>query len=146
MYIILEKKVLFIMQKIYLEHYNELSQYPLVYTLQMAQNNKDVITYGVASYNVNRLDKFLNNVRNKIPDKVVITNYGIDLEYPHISILEYNCEFIIYTQRSFNGDKFDYNSFYGNDMMTKVRDTGYSIIKDYILNTIDNFDLFIFHD
>jgi hypothetical protein len=134
------------MQEIYIEHYNELSHYPLVYTLQMAQNNKDIITYGAASYNVKRLDKFINNVRNKLPDKVVITNYGIDLEYPHISILQYNGEFIIYTQRSFNEDKFKYDSFYGNEMMINIRDTGYSIIKDYILNTIDGFNLFVFHD
>lgn len=134
------------MQKIYTEHYKELSQYPLVYTLQMAQNNKDIITYGAASYNVKHLDKFINNVRNKISNKVVITNYGIDLEYPKIGILQYNGEIIIYTIRFYNNTGYDYLSIYGYDTTIGIRDTGYSFIKDYGIYTFDNDIFFVFHD
>lgn len=134
------------MQDIYSIHLYELSRYPKLYTLEMAKKNNDIITYGAATYNTKQLLTFINNIKNNIPDKVVIRNYGIDLEYPKIGILQYNGELINYTVRYYNDTEFEYLSVYGYDTTIRIRDTGYGFIKDYGIYTLDNNIFYVFHE
>lgn len=119
------------------EHELELSLYPKEYTLEMALDNGDVVKYGVVPYNAKRMQLFMYNYINNIPDKVVITNYGID-GYPTISILQYTGNEIIYTERDYTNDIVKYYTFYGKSMNEKYRKRGQRLLRDYNLVTLDN--------
>lgn len=113
------------MQKYQYENENELSTYPIYYTVDMAMANDDIIKRGALSYNVKRLQLFMYHYFNNIPDKVTITEYGID-GYPTISKLHYTGDGIIYTLRSYVDryspeERIDYQTFYGYRMSENYR-------------------------
>ena len=122
----------------------ELSLYPKEYTFLTAIQNGNIITYGAASYNINRMDYFMYNYIHKVPDKIVIAYYGIE-GYPSIGILQYTGELIIYTVRHYNQRKEAYYiTDYGAIVFKrqiKVRDMAQCI---YNLKTLENLDITVF--
>lgn len=127
------------------QHDKELSLLPTDYTFQMALNNGDVIALGAQPYYLIRIQQFLNNVENGIPDKIRITIFNVD-GYPTISILQYDGYNIIFTRRYFVKDDINYITYYGSEILVKFREDSYDRIKDYILVTYDKGDVYIFYE
>jgi hypothetical protein len=133
------------MQNYKYEQERELSAYPKEYTLDMALANDNIVEYGVVPYNSKRMQLFMYNYTNKIPDKVVIVDYGID-GYPTIRILQNFGDIIIYTQRYFINETPNYYTFYGKHMIEKYRKNGNKLIRDYNLVTFDNKEITTFNE
>lgn len=58
--------------------YEELDKLPQIYNSELAQNNGDVVNSKVKDYNIEKLDKFIENYKNKkanVGDMVRITKY-----------------------------------------------------------------------
>ncbi len=127
------------------QHEKELSLLPTDYTFQMALNNDDVIALGAQPYNLIRMQQFLNHVENGVPDKIRITIFNVD-GYPTISTLQYDGYNIIFTRRYFVKDDINYITYYGGKILVKFREDSYDRIKDYILVTYDNDDVYIFYE
>lgn len=126
------------------EQERELSLYPKDYAVLEATQNGNIVTYGVVSYNIDRMECFVYNYIHKMPDKVVIVCYGMD-EYPTIGILQYTGDLIIYTKRLYNQRKeIDYVTCYGAIIFKnhiKVRDM---MQKTYNIKTLENKDIMVF--
>lgn len=123
------------MQDIKYEHILELSLIPKEYTFQMALHNQDVMKQGFVSYNTNRLQQFMDNVKANIPDKIRITIYGIDNQ--NVSILQYDGSLIIFTIRYFD-DKSTYQTNYGYKIIKRFRRKNKEYLTDYFLVTLYN--------
>jgi hypothetical protein len=126
------------------EQERELSLYPKEYRFLTAAQNGDIISYGMASYNINRMDHFVSNYIHKMPDKIVLAYYKIN-GYPSIGILEYTGDLIIYTVRHYNQrDEAYYITYYGAVVFKhqiKIRDMMQRV---YNLKTLDNKDVTVF--
>ncbi len=126
------------------EQERELSLYPKEYTFLTAAQNGNIITYGVVSYNINRMDHFLYNYIHKIPDKITLAYFQIN-GYPSIGILEYTGDLIIYTTRHYNQrDEAYYITYYGAVVFKhqiRIRDM---VQRIYNLKTLDNKDITVF--
>lgn len=138
------------MQEYQYENEMELSLYPIAYTFDMALNNNDIIKRGVSSHNAKRMQLFMYNYFNKIPDKVTITDYGIG-GYPTISKLQYTRDSIIFSQRYYVErynieESLNYQTFYGYSMYEKYRKSGRRLLREYILVTHDNLDILVFRE
>jgi hypothetical protein len=136
------------MQKYQYENEIELSSYPIYYTVDMAMANNDIIRRGALPYNVKRLQLFMYHYYNNIPDKVTITDYGID-GYPAISKLQYTGDGIVFTQRYYVDrsnpeERINYQTFYGHKMFDKYRIKRDRLLRDYILITNDNKEIPVF--
>jgi hypothetical protein len=138
------------MQDIQYEQEMELSRLPIEYTINMALENNDVIKYGVVPYNAKRLELFILNYLNKMPDKVRIIDYGIDSGYnPAIGILQYNGEYIVYTQRYYRfpeDTQANYQTYYGGRMRERYRRNDSKLLRDYLLVTFNNIEITVFSE
>lgn len=99
----------------------ELAALPRDYTVEMALKNNDILfTPKRESYNTNRLRLFSNNIKDGIPDKIRITEFGF-AGPPCIAILEYNGELVKYTldcTRLYGSTAIQ--SFNGSDVVEKL--------------------------
>ncbi len=84
-------------------------------------------------------------MENGIPDKARITIFNVD-GYPTISILQYDGYKIIFTRRYFIKEDINYITYYGDTLLVKSRKDSYDRIKDYILATYNNGDVYIFYE
>jgi hypothetical protein len=79
---------------------------PYNYTVEMAYINNDILNTPTAkSINTGRLNQFVQNVNNGIPDCVFITTFGIDGPAT-TSILKYDGSDITYITDNSNIVKF----------------------------------------
>ncbi len=127
------------------QHELELSLYPQEYTLAMSIENNNIVKYGAVSYNSKRMQLFMYNYLNRIPDKIVIVDYGID-GYPTISILQYTGNFIIYTERYYTDNIANFQTFLGYNIIERYRKNKRNLIRDYNLITCDNKEIPVFRD
>lgn len=77
--------------KLQIIEYKDVRDLPDKYTIEMAKNMGDIVIGKDKSYNQNRLDKFIENVKNDSPDKVQIVKYTEE-GYPLIEQLYYTGE------------------------------------------------------
>jgi len=116
----------------------ELSLLPIDYTRETAVMNNDIMFDQFIAYNVNRFYEFLDNVNNRIPDKIRITLYGIDGPAT-TSILQYNGDFIRLTiDETRYGYNDEYFNYYGNQIISYVQEKSGTIYETYYLITKNN--------
>lgn len=114
----------------------ELSLISKDYTPEMALASNDIVKQGVVTTNVERLDQFIINTNNNVPDKVRIIDYGIDS--PLYTILEYNEDYIIMTTKHILHDEPRYNTYYGNRINKRYGQKFNRTILYYNLIQFDN--------
>ncbi|MDF2589919.1 MAG: hypothetical protein K0S41_3760 [Anaerocolumna sp.] len=114
----------------------ELSLIPKDYNIDMALDNKDIINYGAYRYNIDRLDQFIYNVNNNIPDKIRITDFGIDS--PSYKILQYNGNEIILTIKYYTDNEPNYLTYYGYTIIKRIGKKHNKTILYYDLIQFDN--------
>ena len=121
----------------------ELASLPRDYMLEMALRNNDVVSDIRRTYNTDRFYKFLDNVNNGMPDKIRITQFGIDGP-PTISILQFDGNII----REFtDATRFQVNQYYDNygyQIVSQTRKWYGEELEDYFLITVDNKPRIIF--
>lgn len=121
---------------------------PYNYTVEMAYINNDILNTPTAkSINTGRLNLFVQNVNNGIPDCVFITTFGIDGPAT-TSILKYDGSDITYIT-----DNSRYSQFYGDIHSYKIKKlytekTHFNnlIVTGYHVITSDNADYAIYND
>jgi hypothetical protein len=93
-----------------------------------------VVSLGTKAYNTYLINSLMYDMVNYIPNKIRLTVYGID-GYPYLSILENDSsENIIYTTRSTDDAGIsNYSTFYGNNIVTRLRNKYNRTLRDYIL-------------
>lgn len=126
------------------EQEKELSLYPKDYTFLEATQNGNVVAYDTASYNIHRMEHFLNNYIHKTPDKVVLVYYHFH-GYPSIGILEYTGDLIVYTVRHYKKcDVACYITYYGTIVFKHhivIRDM---VQRVYSMKTFEDKDVTVF--
>jgi len=128
---------------------------PLDYTVDMAYVNYDILqTPDARSINTGRLNLFIQNVENGIPDCVFVTTFGLDGPAT-TSILKFDGRNITYTidNRRFNienrgNDSLDtsirtYNIRY---LYTDITSADNLFTTNYHAVTTDNLDYTIYND
>lgn len=68
--------------------YKDVRELPEKYTIEVAKNKGDIIIEKNKSYNQSKLDNFINNVNNNMPDEIQIVKYTEE-GYPLIEQLYY---------------------------------------------------------
>jgi hypothetical protein len=63
-------------EKAQFNKYIELKKLPINYSITMAKKNGDVVDSVQGHYNIDKLDKFYNNVKTHIPDMVRVTIFN----------------------------------------------------------------------
>ncbi len=122
------------------EHADELNALPKPYPIEMAINNNDVVVNQSDPSNSERFFEFLSYIEKEIPDKIIITRYGIDNpEMALRTILEYIGTYYIFT---IAGDTTSPKSYYGNELTLKRRtpDSPWQ----YLLNTYEGTEVLVF--
>jgi len=106
------------------------------YTSKTAIKNGDVVVANGNQYNVEKLDEFMENVKNNIKDKVRITRYTIEGD-AIITDLDYDGENINYTddntrdsfgKPSIVTEKFEGASIYKNGSKYYLRNSYVEIL------------------
>lgn len=69
--------------------YTDTRELPDKYTAQVARDKGDIVVDKNAVYNKKKLDGFIDNIENKVPDKIQIVSYTKE-GYPLIEQLYYN--------------------------------------------------------
>lgn len=121
---------------------------PYNYTVEMAYENNDILNTPTAkSINTGRLNLFMKNVDNGIPDCVFITTWGIDGP-PATSILKYDGNVITYTIDSsrFSQIYGDIQSYEIIKLYTETTSYNNLIVTGYHVITSDNIDFVIYND
>lgn len=124
---------------IYSELKRELALLPRDYTRLIATRNWDVITDLLLNFNIGRFLVFMDNYDKRIPDKIIITKFGVD--GPAVTaILYYDGNIVTYVV---DGTRFQTNQFYyysGSYIQAVKRylDSGNDMVIDYNLITLDN--------
>ncbi|WP_312106143.1 hypothetical protein [Lachnoclostridium sp.] len=122
---------------------------PFDYTVKMAYQNNDILNTPTAkSFNTGRLNLFIENVNNKIPDCVFITTFGID--GPAVtSILKFDGNTISFTYDRSRYSKIpgDISSYHIKKLYTEKNKDGDNLIyTSYHVVTFDNIDFIIYTD
>lgn len=123
----------------------ELSSLPMEYSLEMALQHNDVVSYGVQPYNTMRLQLFMNHIENHIPDKIRISEFSSDGKLT-LSILLYDGNSILFTQRHVINHQIKYATYFGHRMRIRLRGKRKWMSKEYLLTTFSNLDLIIFQE
>ncbi len=121
---------------------------PYNYTVEMAYINNDILNTPTAkSINTGRLNLFIQNVNNGIPDCVFITIFGIDGPAA-TSILKYDGSNIIYITDStrFSQIYGDIHSYKIKKLYTETTNFNNLIVTGYHVITSDNIDFVIYND
>ncbi len=121
---------------------------PYNYTVEMAYINNDILNTPTAkSINTGRLNQFIQNVNNGIPDCVFITIFGIDGPAA-TSILKYDGSNIIYITDStrFSQIYGDIHSYKIKKLYTETTNFNNLIVTGYHVITSDNIDFVIYND
>jgi hypothetical protein len=63
-------------QNALLNSYIELKKLPKNYSVSMARRNGDIVSAHSKNYNIEKLEKFLKNVKSKIPDMIRVTIFN----------------------------------------------------------------------
>lgn len=122
---------------------------PHDYTVEMAYNNYDILNTPTAqSINTGRLNLFMQNVNNAVPDCVFITTFGIDGPAA-TSILKYDGNVITYT---YDNSRFSqiYGDIYTNIITNLFTETTQKddnlIVTSYHASTPEDKDFVIYRD
>lgn len=121
----------------------ELASLPRDYTLEKAISYNDVVSDVRRTYNTDRFFKFLDNVNNGIPDKIRITEFGIDGP-PSIRILQYDGNIIRSLTDATRYITNQYYDYYGYQIVSQTRNWYGEELEDYFLITVDNKRIIIF--
>lgn len=127
------------------ESERDLSTLPLDYSLDIALENKDIISYGVKSYHTMRLQLFMDHTEKYIPDKVRITEFGTNGTVI-ISILQYDGSTIVYSQRHVIENSIKYATYTGYRMKVRLKSKKMRRYKQYLLCTFSNIELIVFQE
>jgi hypothetical protein len=114
----------------------------------MAYINNDILNTPTAkSINTGRLNLFIQNVNNGIPDCVFITTFGIDGPAT-TSILKYDGSDITYITDSSRFSKIygDIHSYKIKKLYTETTNFNNLIVTGYHVITSDNIDFVIYND
>lgn len=121
---------------------------PYDYTVEMAYENNDILNTPTAkSINTGRLNLFMQNVNNGIPDCVFITTWGIDGP-PVTSILKYDGNLTTYY---FDNSRFsqihgDIHSYVVEKIFIETTNYDNLIVTSYHALTTDNIDFVVYRD
>jgi hypothetical protein len=115
----------------------ELSALPRDYTIETALRYNDIIFHINKSINSERFLEFIEHFVNGIPDKIRITTFGVDGPVS-ILILLFDGNRIRLTADETRYGKEDYYDYYGNQIVSKIRDAGGRTLEDYSLLTEEN--------
>lgn len=121
---------------------------PYNYTVEMSYINNDILNTPTAkSINTGRLNLFIQNVNNGIPDCVFITTFGIDGPAT-TSILKYDGNDITYiTDNSRLSQIYgDIHSYKIKKLYTKTTNLNNLIVTSYHVIKYNNIDIIIFND
>ena len=116
--------------------YIELENTPLDYNFsQMVEDKCYIVTNSNTVYHIEELDKFMENVKNKVPDEIRIVQYTIEGQ-PILTNLEYiNNKFIMKVDNRRDG----YASEEDRKITTEEYDEAeYELVKDNIPNVVTN--------
>ncbi len=123
-----------------LEHLQELNSLPQIYPIEMAIKNDEIVVNISNPHNTEQFFEFLTNANNGVQNKVRIIRYGIDNpELAIKSILEYNGEYLIFTEVGGIGQP---KTYYGNEISLNY-DESYGLWI-YNLITYDDKSIYIF--
>ena len=121
---------------------------PFDYTVEMAFDNNDILNTPTAkSINTGRLNLFIQNVNNGIPDCVFITTFGIDGPAA-TSILKYDGNEITYyvDNSRYSNIPGDLKTYKIIKLYTDISNFPNMIVTNYHAVSSENIDFIVFRD
>lgn len=115
----------------------ELEELPRDYTRQMATRNWDVLIDLVLNFNIGRFLIFMDNYNNGIPDKIKITEFGVDGPAT-TSILYFDGNIVVYVVDGTRYPTNEFYTYYGHYITVSNRYLDYNeMVIDYNLIPLD---------